>query len=338
MKIKLYTSFILAVAVGLFFATGVLYTGSYVFNLVKSKSYALYETASDLGGKDFYGIIEESVEVKDSVINNLNRDKGNYYLFDKSKSFPKITSQSYLVVDLDSGELIKQKNRDVVYPIASLTKLMTALVSIETIDQEKETRVSYNAVNTYGKQGSLYSGQKINIGDLLYPLLLESSNDAAEVISEAESAKFFMANMNGKAKSIGLVNTYFDDPSGLSQYNVSSAEELFKMIQYIYENEPNIFEISKLKNFDNQDYKWFSNSRFRNDSNYYGGKNGYTDEALHTLISIFDLPLVELDTATNNNSAIDLNRRIAIILLKGDETEDDTRSIVLWLLNNVYYQ
>jgi D-alanyl-D-alanine endopeptidase (penicillin-binding protein 7) len=335
MKIKFFIGISVAVIVGIFFASGVLYTGSYVYKYIKTKSYALYETANDLGSSENYEIEDEETEY---IIDSLKNLKSSYNLFNNSKRFPNVTSRVYLVIDLDTSEIIKQQNIDEIYPIASLTKLMTSVTSLETLNQDKETRVSYSAIDTYGKQGSLYSGQNISVSELLYPLILESSNDAAEVLAEASGRKFFIGNMNGKVRSIGLANTEFADPSGLSRNNVSTARELFRLVSYIDKNHPEILEISKTKTYEGKENTWFNNSKFRNEERYLGGKNGYTDEALHTLISIFELPLTEFTQVSNNNQPLDPNRRIAIILLQGIETEDDTRAIVSWLLDNVYYQ
>jgi len=332
MKFKFYTGIAISIIVGFFVAAGVLQTGTVAFKYIQSAGYALYESVGDLGSSEEYGIEEKKVEETDPVKDLL---ESRYYFYENSDNFPRITSRAYLVADLDTGKIIKQSNRDKKYPIASLTKLMTALVSVETVNQDGDARVSYDAINTYGRQGNLYSGQVLKASDFLYPLLLESSNDASEVIAEFSGRKFFLANMNGKARSVGLVNTSFGDPSGLSYENISTVEDLFKLVQYIYKNEAKILEITKQKNQEIDDNVWFSNSRFRNDERYYGGKNGYTDEALHTLISIFDLPLGESEGLIDD---ITEDRRIAIILLKGDETEDDTRDIISWLLNNIYYQ
>ena len=326
MKYKFYIGIALSVIIGFFVATGVLQTGTVAFKYIQTAGYALYESVGDLGSSESYEIEEKKIAEKTPENSVL---KNKYYLYENSNTFPKITSKAFLVADLDTGKIFKESNFNKIYTIASLTKLTTALVSLETVDQKGDARVSYDAINTYGKQGGLYSGQVMKVGDYLYPLLLESSNDAAEVIAEFSGRKFFMANMNGKVRSIGLVDTFYKDPSGLSPENTSTVNELFRLVQYIYRNHPEIIDITKLKDYKLDENVWFSNSRFRNDDNYFGGKNGYTDEALQTLISIFDLPLSE--------DGMD-NRRIVIILLKGTETEDDTRAIISWLLNNIYYQ
>lgn len=253
-------------------------------------------------------------------------EKGTYTI-KKGAKFPKISAGAYVVADLESGDIIASYAEKVPMPIASLSKLMTALVSLETINQYQETKVSRTAFGTYGAQGNLSVGETIKISDLMYPLLLESSNDAAEVLAEFAGRKTFIKNMNDKATSIGLLNTEFEDPSGLSKHNISTAEDLFKLVKYIYKYKSFVFDITKLKDYSNDDHTWYSNSKFRNDENYLGGKNGYTDEAHYTLITLVDLPLGEFES-----------RKIAIVLLNSQKTtEKDTRSIILYLLNNVYY-
>jgi lipoprotein-anchoring transpeptidase ErfK/SrfK len=252
-------------------------------------------------------------------------EKGTYTTKAGAK-FPKITAKSYLVADLESGDIITAYGEKIQLPIASLSKMMTALISLETLNQYKETTVSRKAFGTYGAQGNLLTGEKIIISDLLYPLLLESSNDAAEVLAEFAGRDNFIKNMNDKAISIGLKNTLFEDPSGLSANNLSTAEDLFKLTRYIFKYKSYVFEITKLKDYTEGRHTWYNNSKFRNDKNYLGGKNGYTDEAQHTLVTMVELPLGEFE-----------KRKIAIVILNAEKTEKDARAIILYLLNNVYY-
>lgn len=272
--------------------------------------------------------IGTTTETSNTTENLISFNQKGSYSTKKGAKFPKITSKAYMVADLDSGNVITSYAEKVPYPIASLSKMMTALVSLETVNQYKETKVSKTAYGTYGDQGSLRAGEKIKTSDLLYPLLLESSNDAAEVLAEFAGRNTFIKNMNDKAASIGLFNTKFEDPSGLSKNNVSTAEDLFKLASYIFKYKSYIFEITKLRDFTNEKHThtWYSNSRFRNDENYLGGKNGYTDEANHTLVTMVELPLGEFQ-----------KRKIAIVLLNSEKTEPDARAIILYLLKNVYY-
>jgi hypothetical protein len=280
--------------------------------------------------KEIYNFapIGANVIVKGSLpANQKNTPKGTYLVEQKTR-FPAVTSRAYLIGDVESGEIIVAKDSNTPYSIASITKWMTALVSLETINQYRDTVISPTAVATYGDSGGLRAGDILSIGDLLYPLLFESSNDAGEAIAEFAGRNHFIANMNGKAKSMGLSNTSFADASGLSKDNISTADDLFKLSQYIYKFKSYIFDVSRLKNFEHANYTWYSNNRFRNDDNFIGGKNGYTDAARHTLITVLDLSLGKPELP---------DRKIAIILLQAEKTEQDTRAIAKWLLQNVYF-
>lgn len=254
------------------------------------------------------------------------RVSGEYSQIDEGVKFPKITAKSYIVADMDTGEIIESKNADEIYPIASLTKLITAMVSIETIDQYSPININRQAIDTYGKQGNLRNGEILTANELLYPLLLESSNDAAEALAIFAGRDAFIKNMNDKMVSIGMYNTKFEDASGLSQKNFSTAMELFGIVQYIEKNYPEIFKITDKQSHRIGRRVWNSNSRFRTDKYYIGGKNGYTDEALLTLIANFELPL-----SVGENK----NRRISIILLQSTKVEKDTRDILFYLLRNI---
>lgn len=251
-----------------------------------------------------------------------------YVLADDAKPFPKVVSESFLVADLDTGDIIASRDPLTVYPIASLTKLMTAIVAEETYKTGDETKVSRTAYNTYGAQGRLGVGETYTILELLYPLLLESSNDAAEVLAEHGGREVFMSDMNAKSESLGLIATHFEDPSGLSAGNISTAKDLFKLVQYTHKFRNYIFDITKEKKHKERGKTWYNNSRFRNDQNYIGGKNGYTDEAQKTLIANFQLPL-------EGESSF---RNISIILLNSGDTTTDVRKITEFLHRYVYYQ
>lgn len=253
------------------------------------------------------------------------KELGTYATLSSAKA-PKVTALSYLVADLDSGDVILEKNKDLVRPIASITKLMTAIVSLEIINQFNETTISKRAADTYGAQGNLYAGEVIMVRDLLYPLLLESSNDAAEAIAEVVGRNYFIETMNEKADAMGLDATEFDDASGLSANNVSTAHDLFELSRYLQHYKRYVFDVTTRQEQEVGTRTWQNTSRFRNDEEYIGGKNGYTDEAMHTLIAMFELPLAEFE-----------NRNIAIILLGSQNREEDARALLEYVQKYVYY-
>lgn len=227
-----------------------------------------------------------------------------------------------MVADLNTGLIIKEKNRNNSLPIASISKLMTALISLEAVNQYSTATISANAISAYGEAGLLKKGEQIGVKDLLFPLLLSSSNDAAVAIAEQIGEKNFINLMNKKARSIGLYNTRFDDSSGLDEDNVSTAEDLFRLLQYIYESKNYILQVTKQNKIDSQ----HNNNKLSKYKGFLGGKNGYTPEAKETTVALFSLPLSEFG-----------ERRIAIILLGSDSRENDVDKILRWLKFDVFY-
>lgn len=237
-----------------------------------------------------------------------------------------ISAKGYYVADIQSGERIMSKNSTDVFPIASVSKLMTAVVARERIDLQKVVIVSRDSYNAYGTQGELLPGEKIKIGDLMFPLLMESSNDGAEVIAESFGRVEFIAEMNKKAVSLGMNDTYFEDPSGLNPKNVSNSEDLFKLLKYAKEKFPDIYDMTRVREFAILKHKWFNKNRFLNTEIFLGGKNGYIEESRWTTASLFDITLAKGG-----------KRQIAIVLLKSENREGDATKIINFLQKNVFY-
>src|SRR3989338_7537154 len=107
-----------------------------------------------------------------------------FYINKDTNGGPKISAKAYLVGDLNTGEVILAKNQDQKFPIASLSKLTTALITKEIMEPNDALLISKRALDTEGKNGGLKIGEEIETSDLLYTLLLESSNDAAEILAE----------------------------------------------------------------------------------------------------------------------------------------------------------
>lgn len=252
---------------------------------------------------------------------------GTYHVMNHDTPIPRISAPSYAVVDMETGETIMQRDSFVERPIASVSKLMTALVTFKQIDQTAAASVSYKAASTYGTQGGLRVGERLSVTALLHALMLQSSNDAAEVLAEIIGREKFLDYMNAEADFLGMKNTRYEDPSGLSEHNVSSADDLGLLIQYIYTNYPELVDITKTRSYRSGAHTWYNNSVFSSDAKYLGGKNGYTDEARYTLVAMFRLPL-------GHDSE---SRDVAIILLGGEQNEKDARALILYLLRNVEF-
>lgn len=141
----------------------------------------------------------------------------------------KVSAESAILIDADSGNVIYEYNAEKKLPMASTTKIMTALVAIENCPIEKTVTVTKQAVGIEGSSIYLYEGEKLCMEDLLYALLLESANDAATAIAieVGGSVEGFADMMNEKAKSLGLCNTSFQNPHGLdSEEHYTTAHDL----------------------------------------------------------------------------------------------------------------
>ena len=238
----------------------------------------------------------------------------------------KIGAVSYVVGDVNTGEIILEKNSESIFPIASVTKLMTALVSLETHEQNEKTKVSNRAANIESSRGDLRSGESVLVSDLLYPLLLVSSNNAAEVLAEHNGRPSFMKLMNDFAENIGMEKTNYEDPSGLSSKNTSTAKDLFKLSTYLENNHRTVFDITTLTEYTALGKVWKNINRFSNNDNFIGGKTGYTSSAKRTGVGIFSVSFPDYE-----------DRHIGIILLRTDDRTKDIYTILNYLRENVVY-
>jgi D-alanyl-D-alanine carboxypeptidase len=153
---------------------------------------------------------------------------------------PIIDAQSSIAMDLNSGEILFEKNAHERLPIASITKLMTALVVLEENELNEIATVSNNAANTDGSTMHLRTGEEIAVENLLYGAIINSANDAAVALAEhnAGSVDEFIKKMNEKAKLLELDDTNFSNPIGLDQSNnYSSSYDIVKLGRYIYQNQ-----------------------------------------------------------------------------------------------------
>jgi hypothetical protein len=163
-----------------------------------------------------------------------------------SEARPEIQAKSFMYTDINNNFVFLKNNATAIVPAGSITKLMTALIATEYINIEKTTVVTEAAlVDTPIKR--LKEGMTIDIYQLLFPLLRESSNEAGEAIARSYGRHEFIMRMNQKAKAIGMTHTTFVDPTGVSPKNVSTAEDMFMLAKYIYNNRSFVFNITSGK-------------------------------------------------------------------------------------------
>jgi len=152
---------------------------------------------------------------------------------------PVLHSSCALVEDQRTGELLIQKNANAVMPIASITKLMTAMVLLDApMDFEESLVIEHEDVDTLRHSRSrLPVGTHLTRREALLLALMASENRAAKALSRTYPGgrDTLVANMNAKAQSMGLTETCFVDPTGLSGGNVSSALDLARMVEVAYD-------------------------------------------------------------------------------------------------------
>jgi len=209
-----------------------------------------------------------------------------------------------LLIDKRGRErILFEKEINQQLPIASLTKLVTALVVLENYDTAKEVKISKEAVAQEGDFGKLEAGEILSAEYLLYPLLMESSNDAAfSLVNDypGMTEKLFARLMNEQAEKIGLKNSVFFNPTGLdpdqskTEMNLSSAYDLAKLAKKILEK-PLIWKILSLPRYNLYGPELINSNELLEDSvpwhkEIIGGKTGYTDTAGGCMVLVLKAP------------------------------------------------
>jgi len=192
----------------------------------------------------------------------------------------------------DGDKIVFDKDANLQLPIASLTKLMTAVIVLDNYNLSDTWQVSEAADSQDPLKQDVKLGDVLTVENFLDLMLISSSNKSAYALSELAGEHNFVGLMNQKAKEIGLENTFFDDPTGLSSQNVSNAKDLVKLAKYILNNYPRISEITKKKEFY---VVGFGNIQNTNQllgevPNIVGGKTGFTADAKGCLILVMNDP------------------------------------------------
>lgn len=208
-------------------------------------------------------------------------------------SRPPLLSRSALVIDQGSGRVLYEKNAHQAYPIASLSKMMTAIVVMESKPQlEQRIQVRPEDRDVLKRTHSrLLIGSVLTRRDMLHIALMSSENRAASALSRTYPGgrALFVKRMNQKARQLGMRQTHFTDPTGLTPRNVSTAYDLMRMFDYAYRF-PLIRQFSTDKSYTvypgrSQLVYHSSDGLINNKSwNIQLQKTGYTDEAGHCLL------------------------------------------------------
>ncbi|HEY0010978.1 MAG TPA: L,D-transpeptidase family protein [Candidatus Paceibacterota bacterium] len=236
-----------------------------------------------------------------------------------------VSASSYLAADLRNNFVLAEHSSKEPVPIASLTKFVTALVAAEYINLDKPIGITSSMIEATTRP-RLVPGSSVQAFQLLYPLLLESSNEAAEALARSVGLDRFVNLMNKKAEAIGMTNTHFVDPSGKKFENVSTAEDLFVLLKYVYNNRSFVLKMStgelNTSAYGEPIYKDLTNYNDFGVTNaeFVGGKVGQTLAAGNTAIAVYNITIRGE------------KRPIAIVLLDSQDIGRDMREMVNYVL------
>lgn len=270
-----------------------------------------------------------------------------------------VSARGAVLMEQESGRILFEKDAHTKRRIASITKIMTAVLAIESGNMNELVKVSEQAVRTEGSSVYLKPGEKIKLEHLVYGLMLRSGNDTAVAIAEhvGGSLDGFVFLMNQKAKEIGMLNTHFANPHGLDDHedHYSTAYDMALLTRYAMKNKT-YQKIAGTKVYrapnptENWDRQWKNKNRLLSKYKYAtGGKTGYTKRAKRTLVTTAtkgDMNLI----AVTLNASDDWNDHIAMyesgfkgydmaeVLSKGTiEVENKYYKNHLFLKNDVVY-
>lgn len=249
---------------------------------------------------------------------------------DKGLAPPNLSAVSAIVLDPTTNFIFFEKYSEKRVPIASTTKIMTALVAVDYYSLDDILAVQDLIVGNNGSSMGLKLGEKITIKSLLYGLLLNSGNDAAYVLAQnyPGGVKGFITAMNQKAKALSLSNTHFDNPAGFDSLNhYSSASDLAKIAIYSQKNEViSQMVISKQASVTSVNGSIVHNLNNLNKllayPEYMGIKTGYSSVAKENLVAA-----VKKD-----------DQQVLTVVLGSNDRFGETKALVDWVFANFSWE
>ncbi|OGM91847.1 hypothetical protein A2755_00570 [Candidatus Wolfebacteria bacterium RIFCSPHIGHO2_01_FULL_48_22] len=197
------------------------------------------------------------------------------------------------VRDMESGALVYNRNISQRWPIASITKLMSAVIAIEQFDTKEPVTITAAHVERTEGFSTFSPGTTLTANDMVRALLIASSNDAAFALADHMGEEEFIGRMQAKAQELGMNQTSFYEPSGLSFLNQSTASDLYLLMRYIHHTHPYLLDSTRQKTVTVWDsgqgkQKTVANiNQFAGRSDFLGGKTGFIDQSGGNLVAMF---------------------------------------------------
>jgi len=259
-------------------------------------------------------------------------------LYVKSSSLLNLQAQSAfsLLVQGDKTKLLFEKQSEVTLPIASITKLMTALVALQHYPPDLLIQLTPESFEEVQDAGYLAEGEMFTVRDLLYLTLIESSNDAARALAQPLGKEIFVDFMNQEALLLKLSHTSFTNLSGLDDQNTgqasnySSARDIATLSIYLVKEYPQLLDILSQQQFNlytpqgSFHHTMYNTNEMLSWSSWptkiYGGKTGWTTKARGTLLLIVESP--------------DKDGYIVNVVLGAEDRFAEMKSMLTWVLQS----
>lgn len=209
-------------------------------------------------------------------------------------ALPEVEARSWLLMDVDTGQILAEKDPDMRVEPASLTKLMTASLVFDALDNKRisldqEVIVTPEARQAIGSRMFIEVNTPVKIGDLVQGMVVQSGNDASILLAQtvAGSVNVFVDQMNKRARDFGMPNTSYGDPTGLpSEYTYTTARDMSVLAQHIILDHPDHYHyFSQLEYRYNNINQHNRNGLLRKNLGVDGLKTGHTNSAGYSLIS-----------------------------------------------------
>jgi len=248
----------------------------------------------------FFLLPWEKLEKAQGILNNPPADQKPLPTFQVDN----LEAQAAIVIDEKTGQVLFTKNPNEILPLASITKLMTAIVATENLNSDYPIFITENHLSL-GSNAGLLAGTTWKFKDLKDYMLTTSSNGAAKAMSDAVNQKTgrdFIFLMNTKAKTLGLNSLHFNNETGLDEMGgraggSGSVQDVAKLMTHIIKYEPNLIESTRLSTIRKEtiDHATFfgqnTNLIIRTIPGFIGSKTGFTDQAGGNLVIAFDAGL-----------------------------------------------
>ncbi|MFZ3301875.1 MAG: D-alanyl-D-alanine carboxypeptidase family protein [Microgenomates group bacterium] len=244
-------------------------------------------------------------------------------------SYPILSAQSVMAVDLTSGVTLYEKDPNKPLLPASTTKIVTALVAIDTYQPEQVLKVGRVVVE--GQKMGLVMGEEIKFIDLLNGLLIYSANDAAEVLAQNHPGgrDLFIGLMNKKVKDLGLTNTHFTNPVGLdSGAQYSTTRDLVVVAKEAMKNQTFAEIVGTkekiVKSVDNRfTHRLYNINKLLGEvDGVKGVKTGWTENARENLVTYVDKN----------------NRKVMVVVLGSSDRFGETKELIEWIYTNYAWE